>query len=128
MWMQNFIETQGYTLSENVYYQNNQSAMRMEKNGRNSCTGNSRHIHIQYFFIKDQVDGGKLEIVYCPTGQMLVDYFIKPLQGKLFHLFCAVIMGWAHIDTIKDALNAPSSVPTERVENMGNSDEADKCR
>jgi hypothetical protein len=125
MWMQNFMEAQGYTLSENVYYQDNQSAMLMEKNGRNSCTGNSRHIHIRYFFIKDQVDGGKIQIVYCPTGQMLADYFTKPLQGKLFHLFRAVIMGWAHIDTLKEILkDAPSSVPKERVENMGISDGA----
>jgi hypothetical protein len=37
MWMQHFMEAQGYTLDENLYYQDNQSAMRMEKNGRNSC-------------------------------------------------------------------------------------------
>ena len=90
----------------------------MEKNGRNSCTGNSRHVHIRFFFIKSQVDDGKLQIVYCPTGEMLADYFTKPLQGRLFHLFRAVIMGWAHIDTLKS-----SSTPKERVENMGISDD-----
>ena len=93
--------------------------MKMEKNGRNFCTGNSRHIHIRYFFIKDQVDAKTLEIVYCPTLQMLADYFTKPLQGKLFHLFRAVIMGWKHIDTLKQE---PSSLPKERVGNMNNSD------
>jgi hypothetical protein len=33
MWLQHFMEAQGYTLDKNVYYQDNQSAMRMEKNG-----------------------------------------------------------------------------------------------
>jgi hypothetical protein len=125
MWMQHFMEAQGYTLDENLYYQDNQSAMRMEKNGRNLCTGNSRHIHIRFFFIKDQVDGKKLRIVYCPTGKMLADYFTKPLQGRLFHLFRAVIMGWAHIDTLK---LAPSSMSKERVEDMGTSDDATKSQ
>jgi hypothetical protein len=50
MWMQHFMEDQGYTLDENMYHQDNQSAMRMEKNGKNSCTGNFRHIHIRFFF------------------------------------------------------------------------------
>jgi hypothetical protein len=109
MWMQHFMEAQGYTLDENLYYQDNQSAMRKEKNGRNSCTGNSRHIHIRFFFIKDQVDAKKLQIVYCPTGQMLADYFTKPLQGKLFHLFRNVIMGWKHINTLKEVVRTQST-------------------
>jgi hypothetical protein len=58
---------------------------------------------------------------------MLADYLTKPLQEKLFHLFRAVIMGWAHIDTLKDALmDALSSVPKDRVENMGILNEAKK--
>ena len=40
----NFLEAQGYILKEKIIYQDNESAIRMEKNGRTSCTGNSRHI------------------------------------------------------------------------------------
>ena len=68
-------------------------AIRMEKNGRQSCTGNLRHINIRYFFAKDRVDKGEINIRHCPTGKMLADYFTKPLQGKLFGVFCDVIMG-----------------------------------
>jgi len=53
VYLKNFIEAQGQVLKKNVIYQDNQSAMKMEKNGRNSCTRNSRHIHIRYFFVKD---------------------------------------------------------------------------
>ena len=53
IWMTNFLEKQGYKPTSNVIYQDNQSAMCMEINGRNSCTGNSRHIDIRYFFVKD---------------------------------------------------------------------------
>jgi hypothetical protein len=92
--------------------------MKMEKNGRNSCTGNSRHINISYFFIKDQVDQKRLEIVYCPTEEMLADYFTKPLQGALFHKFREVIMGWKHINTFK------SSVPSPSKERVGDTNES----
>ena len=113
------MEAQGYVFDSNLFNQDNQSAMKMEKNGRNSCTGNSRHINIRYSFSKDQVDAGHLEIVYCPTKEMLADYFTKALQGKLFHRFRAVIMGWVHISTLKgDPVPSP---PKERVGNMDES-------
>jgi hypothetical protein len=31
---------------KNTIFQDNESAIKMEKNGRNSCTGNSQHIEI----------------------------------------------------------------------------------
>ena len=41
---------------------------------------------------------------------MLVDYFTKPLQGKLFKQFLNIIMGWVHI-------NGPVYSIKELVEN-----------
>ena len=49
IWMLYFLEHQGYKIMRKVVYQDNQSAIRMKKNGRNSCTGNSRHINIKFF-------------------------------------------------------------------------------
>ena len=54
IWLINFMEAQGYKFKDKVLFQDNMSAMKMEKNGRNSCTGNSRHISIRYFFVKDR--------------------------------------------------------------------------
>ena len=39
--LRNFMECQGYKVTKNEVRQDNMSAIRMEKNGRNSCTGNS---------------------------------------------------------------------------------------
>ena len=47
IWVVNFLEKQGYKTSRKILFQDNQSAMKLEKNGRNSCTGNSRHIDIR---------------------------------------------------------------------------------
>jgi hypothetical protein len=113
-----FLEEQGYTLQRNLLYQDNQSAIKMESNGRRSCTGNSRHVAIRYFFVKDRVDKGELSIEYCPTQLMVADFFTKPLQGRLFHLFRNVIMGYSHIDTIKPKSNVTDIVSMETKERV----------
>ena len=91
--MYNFLKAQGYDLSKNIIYQDNQSAIRMEKNKRNSCTGNSRHINITYSFVTNRVDKKEVQIEYCPTYIMLADYYTKALQGKLFTQLRDTIMG-----------------------------------
>ena len=87
IWLINFLKYQGVVIKQNVTYQDNQSAILMEKNGCNSCTGNSRHIDIRYFFIKDRVDKKEVSIEYCPTHSMLADFFTKSLQGALFRKY-----------------------------------------
>ena len=54
-----------------------------------------------------------MEIVYCPTEQMLADYFTKPLQGSLFNKFRRVIMGYDPISILKEY---HTSKMKERVE------------
>ena len=110
------MSAQGYIVKKNILYQDNESAIRMEKNGRNSCTGNSRHIDIRYFFVKDRVDKREVTIQHCPTTRMLADYFTKPLQGKSFYVFRDVLMGWKHIDSLNQI---KLSAAKERVENKG---------
>ena len=77
---------------KNVIYQDNQSAIRMERNERNSCTGNSRHIHIRYFFVKDRIAKGEMRVECCPTHLMLADFFTKLLMGELFRKLRDVVL------------------------------------
>eukprot|EP00980_Cylindrotheca_fusiformis_P009115 scaffold1977_cov73-Cylindrotheca_fusiformis.AAC.1 len=46
LWTTNFLRAQGYEVSRSEYHQDNQSAMKMEKNGRQSAGQKSRHINI----------------------------------------------------------------------------------
>ena len=48
-----------------------------------------KHIQVQYFFIKDQVATGDVEIKNRSTTKMLADHFTKPLQGDLLQRFRA---------------------------------------
>ena len=97
MWLYNFISEQVHAIKENILYHDNHSAMKKEHNGRNSCTCNLRHISINYFFVKDRVDKAEVTIQYCPSEYMLPDYLTKPLQSKMFKLYCDIVMGHQQI-------------------------------
>ena len=100
IWVKNFLEAQGYNIGENVFEQDNESAMKLEKNGRMSAGPKSRHINIRYFWMKDRIKSEGITIRHCPTLQMVGDFFTKPLQGNLFRKFRSVIMGATHMDTL----------------------------
>jgi len=98
IWCRYFLEAQGYCLKDNICYQDNESAMKLEKNGKRSSTKRTRHIHIRYFLITDRVKNNEISIEYCPTGDMVGDYHTKPLQGKQFRRFRNTILGIDNAD------------------------------
>ncbi len=50
-----------------------------------STSPRKRHVAIRYFFVKDRMESGEVEMMaYLPTELMVADFFIKPLQGELF--------------------------------------------
>ncbi len=93
LWTKLFLEEQGYGIDKNILYQDNQSAMLLEVNGRKSAGKRSRAMNIRYYFLTDQVEKGNLQIMYCPTDEMIGDYFTKPLQGEKFRKFRKCILG-----------------------------------
>jgi hypothetical protein len=92
LWTRYFLEKQGYGVKESIIHQDNQSSILLEKNGRGSSSKRTRHINIRYFFVTDRVQSKEVSIEYCPTGEMIADFFTKPLQGSLFRKFRAFIM------------------------------------
>ena len=87
IWTRYFLENQGYGIHESKIYQDNQSAMLMEKNGKASTSKRTRHINIRYFFVADRVQNKEVTIEYRPTGDMTGDFFTKPVQGTPFKKF-----------------------------------------
>jgi hypothetical protein len=111
LWTRRFLEGQGYTVTDNVLYHDNQSAMLLEKNGKMSSSKRTRHLHIRFFFVTDNVNQKNLRIEYCPTDSMLGDFFTKPLQGRKFITQRDEILGITPLSPIP-----PSSVRKECVE------------
>ena len=87
LWTKYLLNWQGYNAKETIIYQDNKSAILINKNGKKSSSKRTKHISIQYYFITDRVKAGDLDIEYCLTGDMVAYYFTKPLQGKNFYQF-----------------------------------------
>ena len=100
IWSRNFLTDQGYNIESSIIYQDNKSAMLLEKNGVMSSSKRTKHINVRYYFIKDYVDRNEVHIIHCPMEDMIGDYFTKPLQGSQFVKFRDMIMGCTCFDTL----------------------------
>jgi hypothetical protein len=116
LWTKYFLEAQGYG-TDILMFQDNQSSIRLGENGRASSGKRTRHINIRYVFITDRIGKKEVGIQYCPTKQMVADYFTKPLQGALFYKFRDQILGLVPMETIqgdqRSVLN-PKSISPKR--------------
>ena len=74
-------------------YQDNKSAILLEKNGKKSSVKCMQALNIRYFLIMDQVEKGMVQIKYCPMEDMVGNYMSKGLQGVKFEKFWNIIMG-----------------------------------
>ena len=103
LWTRYFLEAQGYPIQDSVVYQDNQSAMLLANNGRASSSKRTRHMNIRYFFVTDRIHAGDIRVAYCPTDDMIADFFTKPLQGSKFTRFR---------DQILNVQSEPNVTPT----------------
>jgi Reverse transcriptase (RNA-dependent DNA polymerase) len=94
LWTNYFLSEQGYDCKDTVVYQDNKSAILLEKNGKQSSGKRTKHINVRYFFITDRVNNNEVSIVYRPTDDMIADFFTKPLQGQKFVKFRNQIMNY----------------------------------
>ena len=53
-------------------------------------------MEIRYFFVTDNVARDKMSIKYCPTDDMLADYYTKPVQGSKCRKFRQRILNLPH--------------------------------
>ena len=88
-----FLEEQGHLDTTTVVYQDNTSPILLERNGRSSSTKCTKHMHIRYFYVTEQVQNKTIHITHCPTEEMVANFFTKPLQGSLFTKMRNYVMG-----------------------------------
>jgi hypothetical protein len=75
LWTRNFIKAQGYKVHENILYQDNKSAILLEKNGWRLSSNRTRHLEVRYFFVTDTAKRKQITICHCPTEDMIGDFF-----------------------------------------------------
>ena len=91
LWAKNFIEAQGNKTGPAVIHQDNKSTIILAEKGK-STTNRTRHINIRYFFIKNRIESNDVKVVYTESGEMIADFFSKPLQGHAFEKFRDIIL------------------------------------
>jgi len=100
LWILKLLRFLGIKCDYATVYQDNQSTIFMAENGESSATGNSKHIDVRYFFMKQHIDSGLLKLVYLPTDDMLADVLTKPLQGLKFYGFRSALLNLPTIETL----------------------------
>ena len=94
IWCKYFMEAQGYTIDNNLLYQDNKSTiLLLANNGRMSAGKASRHIHHRFFLITDKIEKRDVAVEHRGTKEMWADGTTKPLQGTGFRLFRSKVMG-----------------------------------
>jgi hypothetical protein len=50
------------------------------------------------FFVSDRIKSGEMNVEHSPTGEMVADFFTKPLQGAKFTKFRDLIVKIGQVD------------------------------
>ncbi len=111
LWTRYFLLSQGYGFVENLLLQNNRRSILLERNKRASSGKHTRHINIQYFFISDRVNMKEVSLHWCPTKEMVADFWTKPLQGSHFRKLRDYSMG--RVRCVKPKADGVSVVKTK---------------
>ncbi|CAI7902183.1 unnamed protein product [Closterium sp. NIES-54] len=75
-------------------FYDNQSAIRIAN--KNGFANRMKHVALRYFFVKDEIEKGRLELSYCPTSEMAADYLTKKLGKQKFE-YCMLLTGQGHV-------------------------------
>jgi hypothetical protein len=82
-WARHILEELGYMQQKVPMHVDSTCAMQMVKQGTGSFK-RAKHIKVQFFWLKDLLDKGLLELIYMPTDELVAD-----VQYLLFKL-----LGW----------------------------------
>ena len=86
LWSLYFIQEQGYDMTHATIFQDNKSAILLEKNGKMLSRKGTKHIKMKYFFITNCIHCREVKVEHMPTDQMWIDVNTKPKQGRPFRV------------------------------------------
>jgi hypothetical protein len=78
LWLLHFIQGQGYKAECIRLYQDNISTQLLIKNRQMLSGKKTKHIKAKFFFIKDRINDGEIQVVDCPAKGMWADVMTKP--------------------------------------------------
>ena len=97
-----FLEDQGFLIDEKNLFQDNQSAIKIEYNGKASSVQKTKYMDKIYIWIKARLQSEGIKVEYFLTEKMILNFFTKPLQGALFNKFRDIVLGYKHISILHE--------------------------
>jgi hypothetical protein len=95
-WARELVEELGYAQKKVPMLIDSMCDMQMIKQGTGSFK-RAKHIKVLYFWLKDLIDLGMLELIYTPTDELT-----KLLVGWKFKYLLKKLLGWCHGEMIYD--------------------------
>ena len=91
-WIRNNQSKKPVMIEKMIVYQDNSASEILQKTGqRNNIR--TRHLGVRYFWAREQIQLGLIDIIHVATKLMLADIGTKPLHGKLFHNLWTILIG-----------------------------------
>jgi hypothetical protein len=87
------LEELGYQQTKIPMLVDSTCAMQMLKQGTGSFK-RAKHIKVRYFWLKDLIDNGIIELIYTPTEELVADILTKPLLGWKIQNLLYKLLGW----------------------------------
>jgi hypothetical protein len=97
LWTRDWIISQGYEIRPLVMFQDNTSTIQLSTKGP-SNKERTRHIAIRYYWVKDRVVAGEVEVKHLGTADMIADFLSKPIQGELFRKLRKLLLNWDKVE------------------------------
>lgn len=90
LWMESLLEELKLHYKKPVQlFVDNKSSINLAKNP--IAHGRSKHIETKFHFLRDQVNKGKLEMVYCSTDVQAADVLTKPMKTDRFKVLRSML-------------------------------------
>ncbi len=83
--------------------------MQMVKQGTGSFK-RAKHIKVRFFWLKELIDQGQIELVYTHTSELVADILTKPLTGWKFQYLLYKLLGWNGSNLNKQVLQVAEEV------------------
>jgi len=80
-------------VKRNIIYQDSESSVLLEKNGKKSSSKRTRHINIRTFLVTNAIAREECEVVWINHDYMYGDYLTKAQRGPEFVMMSDFIMG-----------------------------------
>src|SRR5947207_3011429 len=81
IWIKRLLNEMGYNIDDqNIIYTDSQSAIALAQNPKHHAR--TKHIDIQYHFVRNCVEDGRLKLKYCSTEDMVADGLTKALAPE----------------------------------------------